>query len=487
MLELDDHELLAEFARSESETAFAQLVARHVNLVYSAGLRFTGNPHHAEEITQAVFILLMRKAGSLHRGTLLSGWLYQAARLSAANFMKHERRRQQREQEAFMQSPLNEAGDDAWEQIAPLLDEAMGHLGETDRNAVVLRFFEDKTAAEVAVALKLTEAAAHKRVNRALEKLRKIFTRRGVTLTTAIIAGAVTANSVQAAPAGLAATVAATAVKGTIISATLTTIVKSTMKTMTWIKFKFAIGAGIAVLLAGVTTVAISQTSGDRPTPREIIKQSQDAYAALTSYRDEGESVATVGTAKVAPQTYSIKLARPNLYQIKWVQDSGFFSQTGIVWSAGSGNFLKIRPGNQPVKYSNQEGALAAATGISGDASGSIPGTFFNLNWGNQLGAKMKSAERKPDEKIGGVDCYVLAQSNAGRTRTLWIGKQDFLIRQIENDTSAADLKAVLVAEAAKHPGMNLPTSVAGDVKSVETHLNIVVNTAIPNTDFAPE
>jgi hypothetical protein len=276
-------------------------------------------------------------------------------------------------------------------------------------------------------------------------------------------------------------------VKGTIISATLTTIVKSTMKTMTWIKFKFAIGAGIAVLLAGVATVAISQTSGDRPTPQEIIKQSQAAYAALTSYRDEGETVATIGTAKVAPQTYSIKLARPDLYQIKWVQDSVFFSQTGIVWSAGNGNFLKMRQGSQPAKYPNPEGALSAATGISGDASGSIPGTFFKLNWGNQLGTKMKSAERKPDEKISGVDCYVLTQSNAGRTRTLWIAKQDFLIRQIENDTSAADLKAVLVAEAAKHPGMNLPTNVAGDVKSVETHMNIVVNTAIPNTDFAPE
>src|ERR1035441_3592843 len=104
MPELDDHELLSEFARNESEAAFAALVARYVNLVYSTALRFAGNPHHAEEITQAVFIILARKAGKLSPRTVLSGWLYQTARLTAANVVKGEIRRQHREQEAYMQS-----------------------------------------------------------------------------------------------------------------------------------------------------------------------------------------------------------------------------------------------------------------------------------------------------------------------------------------------------------------------------------------------
>ena len=220
MPELDDHELLAEFARRESESAFATLVARHLNLVYSAALRFTGNSHSAQEITQAVFIILARKAGALGGKVVLSGWLYQAARLTAANFIKGETRRQQREQEAYMTSTLNEPDAAAWEQLAPWLDEAMGHLGETDRNAVVLRFFENKTASEVAVALKLTEAAAHKRTNRALEKLRKMFTKRGVTLSALAIAGAVSTNSVSAAPVALAKSVTAVAiVKGAIATA----------------------------------------------------------------------------------------------------------------------------------------------------------------------------------------------------------------------------------------------------------------------------
>ena len=266
MTELDDHELLAEFARNESEAAFAALIARYVNLVYSAALRFTGNPHHAEEITQAVFIILARKAGSLRRGTVLSGWLYQTARLTAANFVKGEIRRQRREQEAYMQSTLSEPETAAWEQIAPLLDEAMGRLGETDRNAVVLRFFENKTAQEVAAKLKLNEAAAHKRVSRAVEKLRKFFTKRGVTLSATLIAGAVSANSVQAAPVGLALTISATAAKGAAIAATVTTLVKGTLKLMTYAKLKLAIGITAAILFAGgAATVALSQiSSGDK-------------------------------------------------------------------------------------------------------------------------------------------------------------------------------------------------------------------------------
>jgi len=261
---------------------------------------------------------------------------------------------------------------------------------------------------------------------------------------------------------------------------------------MTWLKFKYAMSVGTVALLAGgVVTVAISQPSnGGRLGAPEIIKRSQAAYAALSSYSDEGQTVGTVGTAQVAPQKYSIKLARPNLYRIEWTQDSGFYTITGSVWFAGSGDFMLMKhsanAADKPTKYSTMELALSAATGVSGSASGSIPGTFFKLNWGNKLGAAMQTATSKPDEQIDGVDCYVLTHTQAGRTQIMWIGKQDFLIRQIENDTSAADLKATIEAQAKLHPEMQLPTTVGGDVKSVETHRNIVTNPTLTKSDFAP-
>jgi RNA polymerase sigma factor (sigma-70 family) len=259
MTGLDDHELLAEYARTESEAAFAALVARYVNLVHSAAWRFTGNPHHAEEITQAVFIILARKAGGLRRGTVLSGWLYQTARLTAANFVKGEIRRQRREQEAYMQSTLTDPEPAAWAQIAPLLDEAMGRLGETDRNAIVLRFFENKTARQVATALKLNEAAVHKRVSRALEKLHHFFSKRGVSSTTATIAGVISANSVQAAPAALTKAVTAVAVtKGAAVGASTLTLIKGALKIMAWTKAKTAVVASTTILLATVGTITVT-------------------------------------------------------------------------------------------------------------------------------------------------------------------------------------------------------------------------------------
>ena len=353
MPELDDHELLAEFARRESETAFAALVARYVNLVYSAALRFTGNPHHAEEITQAVFIILARKAGSLRHGTVLSGWLYQTARLTAANFVKGEIRRQHREQEAYMQSTLNEPDAAAWEQLAPLLDEAMGGLGETDRNAVVLRFFENKTAAEVAAALKLTEAAAHKRVSRALEKLRRFFTKRGVILSAALITGAVSANSVQAAPAGLAATVTTTATKGTAISAALITLVKGTMKTMTWVKLKFAIGVGVTALLAGgAATVALSG-GGAKPVAQPA---QQEAPVLIVP----GESVGKVRKGMTTNEV-EVVFGKPDKWQGKIMLYDRKFGMGVMQNKAGAlavfcgGSMLKS-PGVKKFKGRTKEG-----------------------------------------------------------------------------------------------------------------------------------
>jgi RNA polymerase sigma factor (sigma-70 family) len=193
----DDMALVREFAASQSERAFATLVERHVGLVHSAALRRVGQPHLAEEITQAVFILLARKVPSLRHQTILSGWLYRTTGFVAADALKQLRRRTHHEEDAYMQSTLDNAEIPVWKDLAPFLESAMDRLGERDRNALLLRYFEGKTLAEVGVALGVSEDAARVRVNRALEKLHQYFKDRGIVSTTAVLAEVVSANSVQ--------------------------------------------------------------------------------------------------------------------------------------------------------------------------------------------------------------------------------------------------------------------------------------------------
>jgi uncharacterized protein (TIGR03435 family) len=267
MPDVSDMDLLRDYQRQGSEEAFAELVRRHVNLVYSAALRHAGIAAHAEEITQAVFVILARKAAGLRPDTILDAWLYETTRWTALSFLRGERRRQWREQEAYMQFTFQEStGDSVWHQLSPLLDEAMARLGKKDREAVVLRFFKEKSLREVAAALQVTETAAQSRVHRALEKLHRYFARRGVSSTTAIIAGAISANSVQAAPVALAKAVSAVAAaKGAAASGSTLTLIKGALKIMAWTKAKTAIVSGVVVLLAaGTATITVKEIQAHR-------------------------------------------------------------------------------------------------------------------------------------------------------------------------------------------------------------------------------
>jgi uncharacterized protein (TIGR03435 family) len=256
----DDLTLVRAYADRQSEDAFTALVERHVNLVYSAALRQTRDPEQAREITQAVFIILARKAATLSDRTVLPGWLYRTTGYVAANLRKTDLHRRQREQEAYMETLTHAEPDSTWEQLSPVLDEAMAHLRDSDRDAIVLRFFENKSLREVGDSLGIADRAAQKRISRGLDKLRAFFTRRGVLTTTAIISSALAANSVHAAPVGLAQTISAMApVKGAAASTSTLTLVKGALKIMAWTKTKIAIVAGVGILLAaGTTTVAIN-------------------------------------------------------------------------------------------------------------------------------------------------------------------------------------------------------------------------------------
>jgi RNA polymerase sigma factor (sigma-70 family) len=215
MRDKDDFELLAEYAAGGSERAFATLTERYVNLVYSAALRQLSNPQLAEEVAQAVFLILSKKTGDFRKGTVLSGWLLRTTRFTTTNILVHQYRRTRREQEAA-QMHNTPSDESAWDEMVPFLDEAMSQLGEKDRNAIALRYFEQKPLEEVGLAV-----------------------------------GALSANAVQSAPVGLVGVIAAaTLVKGsTAASATVPALIKSTLQLMAWEKTKTAAAsAGMALL-----------------------------------------------------------------------------------------------------------------------------------------------------------------------------------------------------------------------------------------------
>jgi RNA polymerase sigma factor (sigma-70 family) len=205
-----DMELLARYRQRHAEDAFAELVQRHLGLVHSAALRQVRIPHLAEEVAQSTFIKLARHAGQLAPDTLLTAWLYQVTRREAIDVIRRDARRQLREQVATEMNAMNATTAD-WAHIEPLLDEAMHALDETDRTAVLLRYFENKSLREVGATLGTSENAAQKRLARAVERLREFFAKRGVTVGASGLVVVISANAIQVAPVGLGAAIATSA------------------------------------------------------------------------------------------------------------------------------------------------------------------------------------------------------------------------------------------------------------------------------------
>ncbi|HEY8996223.1 MAG TPA: sigma-70 family RNA polymerase sigma factor [Lacunisphaera sp.] len=211
---LTDAEMLQRYARERDERAFAELVQRHLGVVYGAALRRTGGRTHlAEEIAQKVFTDLARKAAMLSHHPALTGWLHRSTRYAAIDAARSELRGQKLAQSLATMPDTNvppETGVE-WELLRPVLDEALDQLKEPDREAMLLRYFEGLSFAEVGARMNLSENAARMRTERALDKLRGQLGKRGVTSTAAAL-GLLLANQAFAtAPAGLAATLTSTA------------------------------------------------------------------------------------------------------------------------------------------------------------------------------------------------------------------------------------------------------------------------------------
>ena len=293
-----DLQLLARYTRQNAEDAFAELVRRHLDLVFSAALRQVRSPQLAEEVAQSAFTDLARQADRLAPDTILTAWLYQVTRRTAIDVVRREARRQLREQVACELNAMNTPAAD-WTHIEPLLDEAMHALDETDRAAVLLRYFENKSLREVGQTLGTNEDAARKRVSRAVERLREFFAKRGVTVGASGLVIAISANAVQAAPAGLAITISTVAaLAGTTIATTATAtatkaIAMTTLqKTIITATIVTAVGTGLyeARQASNLQTQAQMLQQQQAPLAEQldqVTRERDDAKRQLAVIRDD--------------------------------------------------------------------------------------------------------------------------------------------------------------------------------------------------------
>lgn len=255
-----DGELLGRYSEGNSEEAFGELVRRHLDLVYSAALRqVNGNAPLAQDVAQSVFSDLARKAGALKNHSTVAGWLYTSTHHAAANAVRSELRRHTHEQEAHaMQELLRNSGPELdWESFRPMLDDAMQELNEGDREVILLRYFQNRTYPDIGEQIGVGENGARMRAERALEKLRGVLSRRGLTATGAV-AALLSANAVSAAPAGLAGTITIAATTTTATAISTATIAA---KTITMTTLSKVISATVIAAAIGTAIYAGSRAS----------------------------------------------------------------------------------------------------------------------------------------------------------------------------------------------------------------------------------
>ncbi len=391
MNDLTDQQLLRDYTECQSEAAFAAIVQRYVDLVYSAAFRMVCDAHAAKDVTQSVFVVLSQNAAQLTDRPALAGWLHGTSRNLAAKVVRSEVRRRAREQEAAAMNEILSANPDAsWEHIAPHLDEALGELSELDRDAVLLRYFKNRDLRTVGATLGISDDAAQKRVSRAVERLREFFAKRGVTVGASGLAVVISANAVQAAPVGLALTIStAAALTGTTL-ATTATITATKAIAMTALQ-KTIVTATITVL-AGAGFYEAHQAAQLR-TQNQSLQQQQAPLvvqlAQLQSERDDATNTLALLKAELAKN-------RPNISEL-----------------------LKLRGEVSLLRKQTQESKQAQAKPNPFTATDDYPADPLEQQKRMQLGKMI-------DGKNYSVQIFTFAEKNQGWLPTNWLQVADY-------------------------------------------------------------
>ena len=298
-----DSELLRAYAEHRLEAAFTEMVRRHVDLVYSSARRMVRDSHLASDVTQAVFMALAKNAAQLANRPVLSGWLHRTTHNIASQTVRTDVRRRNREQiAAAMNEAVGEPGA-LWEQIAPCLDAALAELNETDSEALLLRYFEGKSAGEIGRTLGTSEDAAQKRVSRAVERLRQILSKHGVTAGAGGLVAAISSQAVQAAPAELTLAISSAAAAGTTVATATATITKTiAMTTFQKIVIATALAAAVGTPLAlqRQTQLKLSQEN-------ESLRTQNDQLASLSAENERLSNLLAEARNSQPPDTNHIR------------------------------------------------------------------------------------------------------------------------------------------------------------------------------------
>lgn len=304
---MSDHELLQCYARERSERAFATLVERHLPLVYSAARRQVCSPDLAADVAQSVFLDLSRQAATFPSDQSLVAWLHVVTRRTAVDLVRTEARRHAREQ-ALASEPMSPPPS-PWSEIEPLLDEAVETLGEPDRTAILLRFFQNKSLRDVGAALGTSDDAAQKRVTRALDQLRTFFFRRGIAVTAAGLATDLSAHALHTVPAALGGAITASAASlGTAALHVTTAEAAKTLAMTTLQKSLVATAVALSLGIGLYEAVAITRQTSDLD---QLHVQSAALFADLTTARNQQAAAAQQLAAVESQIDTRLARARP--------------------------------------------------------------------------------------------------------------------------------------------------------------------------------
>jgi len=426
----EDAELLRRYSKEGAEAAFTELVRRYIDLVYSAALRRVGGDRQlAQDVTQQVFIALAKQAPALVGRSSLAGWLYTTSRFASSQAVRTEQRRRQREQETHLMSEP-ESSHLEWEALFPVLDDAMDRLSSRDREALLLRYFEGRSYTEVSTRLRLSEDAARKRVDRAIERLRELLAIRGLNSSSVAVAALIEANAVSAAPPGFALSVSGTSVAHSAKAAA--SLVK-TLTLMTQTKLAAGVAALIAVLAIGT---AVNQINADLRTKRELIALN-DSNTALSSQletleqrskaseSDRGELKATFLAASSAQASADSQQAQAKLERIS-IRDPRAAGQELLAAHpeiAGDvGKYFQAR-------VADTYGTLFKSLGLTADQIQQ----FIDLRARGTGGVSWASAKQSPAGEIGVGD--LSPQEMESQIRTL-LGDAGYAQYQAYNQSS---------------------------------------------------